>query len=196
MSVDGLTDAGARQGSERSVEAAAPLGGGHDAARQIDGLFRSQAPLLLQFLRRRTKRHEDAADILQEVFLRLIRLVSFEAIPVNPEAYLQQIANNLLRDRSRRQRTRCEALHEPVDEQSIVDDTAGPADLLEVQDMLRVYETALAKLRPKTREIFLLHRRDDLTYAQIAIEAGLSVSGVEKHMMKAIAHIDRALGRS
>jgi RNA polymerase sigma-70 factor (ECF subfamily) len=42
----------------------------------------------------------------------------------------------------------------------------------------------------------LLHRRDSLTYAEIAAQMNLTVSGVEKHMMKAIAHIDRAFGRS
>ena len=87
-------------------------------------------------------------------------------------------------------------MHEPLDEQVIVDDKPGPAAVLEASEMLRVYEAALAKLKPKTRAIFLLHRREGLTYAQIAVEAGLSVSGVEKQMMKAIAHIDRELGRS
>jgi RNA polymerase sigma-70 factor (ECF subfamily) len=76
----------------------------------------------------------------------------------------------------------------------IADPGPGPAEILEAQDMLGRYELALTGLRPKTRRIFLLHRRDGLTYGQIAQETGLSVSGVEKHMMKAIAHIDRALG--
>jgi len=165
------------------------------AADQIDGLFRSQAPQLLRFLSRRTGGHEDAADMLQEAFLRLIRLVSLEAFPVSPEAYLHQIAGNLLRDRSRRRKTRSEELHEPIDEDSLVDPAPGPADLLKARELLAAYEAALLKLKPKTRWIFLLHRREGRTYAQIATEAGLSVSGVEKQMMKAIAHIDRALGR-
>jgi RNA polymerase sigma-70 factor (ECF subfamily) len=165
------------------------------AAHQIDNLFRTQSPQLLRFLKRRTKGHEDAADMVQEAFLRLIRLVSLEAFPVSPEAYLQQIAGNLLRDRARRRAARSEEMHEPLDEESIVDRAPGPADFLDAREMLEAYETALLKLAPKTRRIFLLHRREGLTYAQIAAEAGLSVSGVEKHMMKAIAHIDRALGR-
>lgn len=165
---------------------------------QIDRLFRAQAPRLMRFLTRRTGRPEDAADILQESFLRLIRAVAAESLPApkaSPEAYLQQIATNLLRDRSRRRITHAEALHDPIDEQVLVDKGPGPAESLVAQDLLRAYETALLALRPKTRLIFLLHRRDGLTYSQIAAEAGISVSGVEKHMMKAIAHIDSALGR-
>ena len=164
-------------------------------ADQIDRLFRSQAPQLLRFLSRRTRGHEDAADLLQEAFLRLVRLVSLEAFPISPEAYLQQIAGNLLRDRSRRRAARSEELHDPLDEEALPDRAPGPADYLNAQDLLKAYEAALARLKPKTRRIFLLHRREGLTYPQIAAEAGISVSGVEKHMMTAIAHIDRALGR-
>jgi len=146
-------------------------------------------------LLRRTAEREDAADLLQETFLRLIKMASVDALPIRPEAYLQRIASNLLRDRARRSISRADDLHEPLDEQSLADGRPGPGTVLEIQDLVNQYEAALAKLRPKTREIFLLHRRDGLTYVQIAAEAGLSVSGVEKHMMKAIAHVDRVLGR-
>ena len=87
-------------------------------------------------------------------------------------------------------------MHEPLDDESLADHAPGPADFFDALEMLEAYEAALLKLKPKTRRIFLLHRREGLTYAQIAAEAGLSVSGVEKQMMKAIAHIDRALGRA
>jgi len=161
----------------------------------VDRLFRSQAPRLFRFLLRRTAQREDAADLLQETFLRLVRMAAVETLPISPEAYLQRIASNLLRDRARRRIIRSDDLHVPLDDQILPDCRPGPGTVLEMQDLVNQYEAALAKLRPKTREIFLLHRRDGLTYAQIAAEAGLSVSGVEKHMMKAIAHIDRVFGR-
>lgn len=61
--------------------------------------------------------------------------------------------------------------------------------------MLRRLEAAMLKLKPKTREIFMAHRPDALSYAEIAERTGLSVKGVEKQMSKAIAQIDRMLGR-
>jgi RNA polymerase sigma factor (sigma-70 family) len=168
-----------------------PLSG----AELVERLFRSQAPQLLRFLSRRTARPDDAADMLQEAFLRLTKLFALGSHPDRPEAYLQQIVSNLLRDGSRRRASRSDALHGPLDAQPIVDPAPGPSDHLEARQMLHAYEACLMRLRPKTRMIFLLHRREGLTYAQIAAEAGLSVSGVEKHMMKAIAHIDREIGR-
>jgi RNA polymerase sigma-70 factor (ECF subfamily) len=195
MSVDALSDRPSGPKSERSVAAAARP----DRAvigDQIDRLFRSQAPRLLRFFSRRTGAREDAADLLQETFLRLTRMAATDPIPTSPEAYLQRIASNLLRDRARRSVTHAEDLHGPLDEHALRDCGPGPADRLEVQDLLNQYERALLKLRPKTRTIFLLHRRDSFTYAEIAAQMNLTVSGVEKHMMKAIAHIDRVFGRS
>ncbi len=166
------------------------------AAALVEGLFRSQAPQLLRFLGRRTARPDDAADLLQEAFLRFTRLLVVGPPPARPEAYLQRIVSNLLRDSARRGAARSEALHGPLEAQPIVDLAPGPADHVEALEMLRAYEACLLRMSPRTREVFLLHRRDELTYAQIAAVTGLSVSGVEKRMMKAIAHIDRELGRS
>ena len=53
----------------------------------------------------------------------------------------------------------------------------------------------MLKLRPITREIFMAHRLDGLSYAEIADRTGLSVKGVEKHMSKAIAQVTRSRRR-
>lgn len=54
-------------------------------------------------------------------------------------------------------------------------------------------ERALRQLRKLERRIFLAHRLDELSYAEIASTTGLSVEQVERHMASAIAAIDRAL---
>jgi len=66
---------------------------------------------------------------------------------------------------------------------------------MEQRDTLRRIERAVEKLKPRTREIFLAHRVDGLSYAEIAERTGLSIKGVEKQMSKAIAKIDRMLDR-
>jgi RNA polymerase sigma-70 factor (ECF subfamily) len=158
---------------------------------QLDLLFRSQGPRLLRFLTRRAIGRADADDLVQECFLRLARRISGDAFPHNPEAYLHTIAVNLLRDRARTKASRGDQLHEPLDEETIADTSADQEQRLALREKLDQYDAVLARLRPKTREIFLLHRIEGLTYGQIAAKTGLSQSGVEKHMMKAIAHLDR-----
>jgi RNA polymerase sigma-70 factor (ECF subfamily) len=68
--------------------------------------------------------------------------------------------------------------------------------VLESRDTLRRLELAMKKLKPKTRDIFMAHRIEGLSYAEIAARTNLSVKGVEKQMSKAIAKIDRLLDRN
>jgi RNA polymerase sigma-70 factor (ECF subfamily) len=53
-------------------------------------------------------------------------------------------------------------------------------------DLLRRLEAAVAAMPRKQREIFLVHRLDAMSYAEIASRTGLSVRQVERHMARAI----------
>jgi RNA polymerase sigma-70 factor (ECF subfamily) len=108
-----------------------------------------------------------------------------------PEAYLGRIATNLLRNRARTALQRSLASHVPADEVAL----AGPDPVatLEARDQLERIEAALARLSPKTRAIFLAHRLEGHCSIDIAKQTGLGIKGVEWHMSKAIAHLDRAL---
>ena len=60
-------------------------------------------------------------------------------------------------------------------------------------ELLRRLERAMRKVPRKTREVFLAHRLDDMSYNEIAERTGLSVRDVERHMARAICAIDRSL---
>jgi RNA polymerase sigma-70 factor (ECF subfamily) len=53
-------------------------------------------------------------------------------------------------------------------------------------DLRRRLEEAVASMPRVQREIFLAHRLDAMSYAEIATRTGLSVRQVERHMAKAI----------
>ncbi|MCR5870041.1 RNA polymerase sigma factor [Sphingomonas sp. J344] len=135
---------------------------------------------------------QDAADLVQESFARLAGARAKRCAAIErPEAYLSTIASNLLRDRARIALSRSLARHIPIDEIPL----AGhdPIAALEARDQIERLQASLARLSPKTRSIFLAHRRDGMTYKDIANQTGLSVKAVEQRMSKAIAHIDRVL---
>jgi RNA polymerase sigma factor (sigma-70 family) len=67
-----------------------------------------------------------------------------------------------------------------------------PEQVLDVSQRLQRVEQTLAQLKPNTREAFELHRVHGNSYAEIALQMGVSVSMVEKHIMAAIAAL-RAL---
>jgi RNA polymerase sigma factor (sigma-70 family) len=160
----------------------------------LDALYREESPRLLRSLSRRTSSREEARDLLQDVFCRMARLAAAGSLRLErPQAYLSRIASNLLRDRAKQESRHMTASHVPADEGVLAG--IDQQRLLESRDMLTRVEAAMLKLRPKTREIFMAHRIDGLSYAEIAERTGLSIKGVEKQMSKAIAQIDRLLDR-
>jgi RNA polymerase sigma-70 factor (ECF subfamily) len=54
-------------------------------------------------------------------------------------------------------------------------------------------EAAIRSLPPLTREVFILHRFDELEYERVARRLGISVEEVTSHIAAAILQLDRAL---
>jgi RNA polymerase sigma-70 factor (ECF subfamily) len=169
---------------------------------RLDARFRG--PLMVFFMRRQFPRPE-AVDLTQEVFLRMIGRYGREA-PENPDVYVFQVAANLLRDRARRGVTRKIAAHAsldaPVDvaahglkdHPALVEDR-GPERVLLAQESLAQALRALDELGERTRHIYVLHRLEKMRHKEIAALLGLSVSAVEKHIIRALAHLAERCGQ-
>jgi RNA polymerase sigma-70 factor (ECF subfamily) len=56
-------------------------------------------------------------------------------------------------------------------------------------ELFRRLEEAVAAMPRRQREVFLAHRLDGLSYAEIARRTGLSVRQVERQMVRAIAKL-------
>lgn len=171
---------------------AAELRGDASANEMLDRLYRVQAPRLLRLFGERVGR-EAAPDLVQESFLRLSRRQSQPPPVENPAGYLITIAHNLLRNPGEVARRRMLRDQVTFDEALFGGCDPGPA--LEARDMLARLDQAVLGLKPKTRAIFLAHRVEGLSYAQIAERTGLSVKGVEKQMSKALSELDRLIHR-
>ena len=153
----------------------------------IETLYRAHHDGLVRFIRRKVH-GERAHDIVQRVFCRLAGLTEREQQRiVAPAAYLRRAADNMLRDDARQDARRSATLHLGEDEVALR--SADQLAALEARDRLRRIENALLRLKPRTREIFLAHRLDGYSYAEIAARTGLSIKTVEMHMTRAIAHL-------
>lgn len=133
---------------------------------------------------------EKAADIVQTAFERMLGLGSERLETLEqPRAYLYRIARNLATDLGKSAANRLEDQSE--------EEWAAPGDphaALEARDFLRRIETAIAALPDRTREIFMAHRFENLTYGEIAARHRISVSSVEKEIMSALRALHRAVG--
>ena len=58
-------------------------------------------------------------------------------------------------------------------------------------ELLKRLELAMLRLPHSTREIFLAHRLDDMSYQEIADRTGLTIRQVERHMAKAIYRLSK-----
>lgn len=167
---------------------------GTPAMVELDVLFRNEQHALVRFFTRYRASPEDARDLVQETFLRLARLDPNRSGSIlRPAEYLRQIARNLLKDRAKAARRHAADAHQNADDV----DLAGVDELgrLEARDSLARLEAAMATLKPRTREIFMAHRLEGLSYAEIAARTGLTVWGVEKQIGRAIDHLRRKMGR-
>lgn len=157
--------------------------------RQLDAVYRAQAPGLARYLRSRFGGAADVDDMVQDVFARLAggkRVVELG----NPEAYLRRILRNLLIDRKRRADTR-PAFVELESAEPVVEPEQSHA--IDVTQMQERYRASVNSLPPRTREVFLLHRAEDTSVKEIAARLGISTRTVEWHLAQAILRIREAL---
>lgn len=150
---------------------------------------------LKSYFRKRVYVAEEAEDLVQEVFCRIAAQGGAERME-NPEAYIFQVAANLLRDRARRESTRASAMREIGHRTEDFVEVLSPERVLQGKQGLADLDRALTELPARTRIIFVLHRFEELKYSEIARRLDISVSGVEKHMMEAIRHLAARLGRN
>jgi len=137
-------------------------------------------------LMRRGRSEQDAADLVQEAWVRLACYQQAEVVE-RPEAFLMRAALNLSIDAHRAQVNHGEqVLHDDV---VLVDTSPGADTVLLARERVARLGVCLGRLNPKTRAIFLAHRIDGMNYRQIAQQHGLSVSTVEKHVAKALLQL-------
>ena len=148
---------------------------------------------LEKFLARKLDSPEDAAEIAQDAFLRLHRMEQPEQLD-NARAFLFQVASNLATDQLRRKTLHFRFLNaeknlavdgEPLDINAIA---ASPEQIISAREKLDAIYGAVDELPFKTKQAFLLHRKNGLSYNDIAREMGVSVSSVEKYILQALKH--------
>lgn len=160
-----------------------------DSALVAELSTRLRPALARYFLRRRFGR-EDAEDAVQEVFVRLTRRRGLAELD-NMEGYLFETAASVAIDHHRRARVRAQDRHDPYDDMRHAPLEFASDRVLEGKQELAVVLEGLRKLPERTRNVFLLARLERMRHAEIARRLGISVSTVEKHIVKALAHLSQ-----
>jgi len=169
-------------------------------------LARYEKPIW-SYLRRFVRHDEAAEDLLQEVFLRVVRDAQDAAAPgwkgqAKFSTWLYTIARNLCVDRSRREGIRRAASLDaasddgdaPVSLHDRIPGTVRAADavLADRQAAQRI-DRAIAALPDDQREVFLMREVMELPFAEIATVVGASEPTVKSRMRYALEKLRSAL---
>ncbi|WP_030539496.1 RNA polymerase sigma factor [Sphingobium sp. DC-2] len=139
-------------------------------------------------LRRYIAKRADAADVddlVQDVLLRMHVRGQAEAID-NIEGYLFQVAASVLTDRARRDRTRERSAHCELTESFHPVENRTPERVLRGREDVDRLVEALEAMPDLTRDAFVLHRFEEMSYDAIGEHLGISTSAVGRHLMKAV----------
>ena len=151
--------------------------------------FRDHARDLQRFLARRVAHAQDADDLAQEVFARLLRVRDANLVR-NPLSYLLGIATHVVREfRQRKQHER--VLYDSDLAEDLCDhsDEAAAQCMAEQIELRQRLDRALQQLSPTHQLVLLLVKRDGLSYTEAASAAGLSVHTIEKYVVEARARL-------
>ncbi|HXP01591.1 MAG TPA: sigma-70 family RNA polymerase sigma factor [Luteibacter sp.] len=159
-------------------------------------LLVDKGPSLANYFLRRVAHRWDAQDLVQEVYLRLLRNGQGDTGAVrNPEAYLFTVAANLVKEHAQ-MRQRAPISTEGLEE--VIERLATPCDAgADIDRELRRQRLAalIERLSPKCQAVLVLHYRDDLSYKEIGEQLSISANMVKKYIVKGLAACRQGLLR-
>lgn len=130
---------------------------------------------------------EDEEDIVQDAFLKIVERSRRKDIPT-VDNLLSHIVRCFSVDRQRRLATRSAYLW-AVEGESAVDAASDPERFVMGAERLKRVMAAIDAMPERRREVFLMHRIEEMSYAQIARQFGVSIKAVEKHMHLAMRQL-------
>jgi RNA polymerase sigma-70 factor, ECF subfamily len=151
---------------------------------ELELTFRQHHGLVFRTAYRVTGNAADAEDVLQTVFLRLLRRSLDPEIMNNPESYLRRAAINASLDVIRARRS------EEIDERTPDLVRSGTAELR------RALAQALAQLPARSAEVFTLRFLEGFTNSEIAKMLGISQVLVAVIVHRVRRQLRSELGRS
>lgn len=149
-------------------------------AREFETQFKSLYRPLCLFALRYTERTDEAEDIVQQAFADVWERLRAGSLVSDLRAYLYQSVRNRSLDAIRSARP-----------EQVVDDLPDAPDFSADEAEARAERdarlwAAIDHLPPARRQVFLMAKRDGLSYREIAEELRLSVKTVENHMTAAL----------
>jgi len=151
---------------------------------ELTRLFQQHNASLVQLLRARLRSDEEAWDVAQEAYVRMLQLDRIGTISYL-RTYLFRTAFNIATDRLRSGQVRRESHRDPMFDPGV--EERSPDRFAVASEALHAVEAALAGLPANVRETFLLYRFGELEVVEIARRLGVSDRMVRYYVQQAMS---------
>lgn len=168
-------------------------GAGSIDREQINAYAREFQPALTAFFMRRCSSPDVTQDLVQDVFIRLLRRKQTGEID-HPSAYVMQTASSVWNDHLRAGQVRHVGSHDEYDDINHSPEGFSPERVYEGREAIDRILAALSELPERTQDIYLLCRFDGYKRHEAAKRLGISVSAVDKHLMTATKQVGLSFG--
>ena len=159
----------------------------------FDQLYERYSQNLYRFARSFLKTHEDAEEVVQEVFFRVWNKRKELSGRKSFKSFLFTIAYNVIIDQLRKR------VKDQKYEQFLIYQAQrnflNSGDNLEYEDLKKQVEKAIYDLPEQRKKIYQMSREEGLSHKEIALRKSIKVKTVENHINLALRHIRKQLGK-
>lgn len=157
----------------------------------VTKLFEGCRRSLLRHVTDLLSRREDAEDVVQETYVRLLNAENLELAEGRARAYMYRTATNIAYDRFRERRS-----HGHHSDDALADvesDAPSPERVVGLEQGVALIKETLLELPQRCRQVFLMRVAEDLGYEEIAARLHVSKRTVEREMQHALEACQRRL---
>lgn len=161
----------------------------------VERLFAEHSSALHAYFYRRIRTKSDAADLTQEVYLRMLRVNDTEAVR-NPLAYLYTVASNLVKEHAILDRRNANLLD--IDEANVQEQLGTLPSLeseFDAKQLTARLRSVLDHLPHNWRTAVILQLRYGYSHQEIADHLGVSPNMVKKYLAQAFGRCRRSMAR-
>lgn len=144
-----------------------------------------------------TRKHAEAQELTQDVFLRVFRtLGTFRSTEVSFTGWIIRVTRNLLVDNYRRtcdQRVTYSLEDHPGIEDRIVSAVERPDQALAWRETVNLLQSSLATLSPELREPIVIRDLEEMNYRETALALGIPEGTVKSRLNRARGELARIM---
>ena len=171
-------------------------GGAVDAAAWVEAVMTEHEKPLLRYAMRIVNCPGAAQDVVQNVFIKLVRLP--EALALNDghlKGWLYRVTHNEAVDHVRRE-SRLHLLHERQGEDPVFAAPEAASDPRPHDERVQLVLTEVRRLRPQEQQVILLRLQEGLSYREISAATGRSEGHVGCILHHAVKKLSGRLARA